>query len=159
MAQLNLGFCDIFFYFIFLNEVLLSVRRLWTGSCDVFLPLFVLFWDKVTSSFFGSKNKIAKKTKKSMRLFWGHYYYHHYYIYYFKKMGVNWHRHMTALANQKPASMRNRSPDGGTTGRRVRWRLTGTHSGTRGGKLRVACHFFTRTRFLFFKEVLLLLAR
>lgn len=31
---------------------------------------------------------------------------------------------MTALANQGPGFMRNRSADGGATGRRVRWRLT-----------------------------------
>lgn len=76
------------------------------------------------------------------------------------KLGVNWHRHMTALANQGPGFMRNRSPDGGATGRRVRWRLTGTHSGARRRKLRaVACHFSTGTRLLYFKEVLLSSAR
>lgn len=51
---------------------------------------------------------------------------------------------MTELANQGPGFMRNRSPDGGATGRRVRWLLTGAHSGTRRRKLRAAaCHFST----------------
>lgn len=84
----------------------------------------------------------------------------YYTIYTIIKLGVNWHRHMIALANQEPGFMRNRSPDGGATGRRVRWRLTGTHSGTRRRKLRAAaCHFTTRTRLLYFKEVLLSQAR
>lgn len=84
----------------------------------------------------------------------------YYTIYTIIKLGVNWHRHMIALANQEPGFMRNRSPDCGATGRRVRWRLTGTHSGTRRRKLRAAaCHFTTRTRLLYFKEVLLSQAR